>query len=328
MNTQPEPEISLHELAGAHETLAPLPPPGLDLTQETRALDSLLDAGRELKSVEPALIPLVCQMVLRELGRFPEAQRERLMFETLALTPPEDETILRILVERIPPIRIVQWMFAHPEPSQAYTVKRLERLFRSVPPHTLGGLLEDCAGLESTQRAVVSQALSVVGTRIVHLLRPLCENASEAEAARLLNQLVFIGDKTVAPLMSQLLRRIDQAQVTLVEAALKVLGATGDRAFVASVEPYLTHASAPVRMAAANAVGTLGGTLACEHLDRVIKQRSIGDDERKAALTALASINSEEARRRLRKFARAGIFGGLPEPLRVHAAALLETPNA
>ncbi|HAK97190.1 MAG TPA: hypothetical protein DCM87_19925 [Planctomycetes bacterium] len=328
MNTQPDPEISLHELAGAHENLATLPPPSLDLTQETRAVDSLLDAGHELMSLEPPLVPLVCQMVLRELGRFPETQREALMFETLAMTPPEDETILRMLVERIPPIRIVKWLLAHPEPNGASVVKRLERLFRSVPPHALGGLLEDLVRLESAHRAAVSQALSVVGTRIAHLLRPICENAAPPDAARLLNQLLLAGDKAVAPLVSQLLRRIDQSELTLIEAAIKLLSTTGDRAFVASVEPYLAHASVLLRMAAANAIGTLGGTLACEHLDRVIKQRNAGSDERRTALTALASIDSEEARRRLRKFARPGIFGGLPEPLRAHAAALLETHNA
>ncbi len=328
MNTQVGLEVSLSELAGAYEKLATLPPPSLDLTQETRALDSLLDAGHELVSLEPSMVPLVCQMVLRELGRFPEAQRESLMFETLAMTPPEDETILRMLVERISPIRIVKWLLEHPEPTGASMVKRLERLFRSVPPHALGGLLEDLVRLESAHRAVVSQALCVVGTRIAHLLRPVCENALKSDAARLLGQLLLVGDRAVAPLVSQLLRRIDQSELALIESGIALLSTAGDRAFVASVEPYLNHPSTLLRMAAANAIGKLGGALACEHLERIIKQRSAGNDERKAALTALASIDSEEARRRLRKFARSGFFGSFPEPLRAHAAALLETHNA
>lgn len=328
VDTQTEQVMPLGEVLSAYEKLAALPPPSLDLTQETRALDSLLDAGHELSRIEPSLLPLVCQMLLRELGRFPESRREELMFETLAITPPEDETVLRIMVERMPPIKVVKWLLEHTEPNGTHTLKRLERFFRCVPPHAFGELLDGLIELQPTQRDIVTQALAVVGTRIVHLLRPVCESASPPEAARLLVKLSLVGDKSVGPLVSQLLRRIDPSNLVLTETAIKTLAAGGDRAFVASIEPYLEHKSPTIRSTAASALGTLGGTTACERLERQIKQKQLGIEERKAALTALATIDSEEARRILRKFARPSIFGGSPEPLRAHAESLLEARNA
>ncbi len=328
MDTQTEHVTPLGEVLSAYEKLGALPPPSLDLTQETRALDSLLDAGHELAAIDPTLLPLVCQMVLRELGRFPESRREDLMFETLAITPPEDETVLRILVERVPPIKVVKWLLENPGPSSRHTLKRLERLFRCVPPHAFEELLNGLVKLPEGQRELVTQALAVVGTRIVHLLRPVCESASPAEAAQLLEKLTLVADKSVGPLVSQLLRRIDSENLVLIEAAIKTLGATGDRAFVASIETHLDHPSPTIRTAAAAALGTLGGAIAFERLERQIKQKHLGLEERKAALAALAALDTEEAWRVLRKFARPSIFGGFPEALRAHAEALLEERNA
>ena len=317
-------QTPLADIVQAAQRLTRLPAPEWEFTAEAQTLDCLLEAGMALQGLAPELTPAVCQMVLRELGRFPEEEHERILRATLTLPPPEDETILRVILDRVPCTSVLAWVLESIESDESVIIRRLKSLFRAVPHRDLSALLDAMAALRGPQRNYVAEAAAALEPRVARLVRPQCTCASPAEAAATLKKLTLFSAKRMAPIAHQLLGRISAADRESIETGLKIMGASGDRSMNAALEPYLSHTNAAVRDTAVQEVSRLGGAYAVEILERRARNKSLDLEERKGILTALGHIPGPASRETLARVARAGIFSAIPGELKRHAAELVE----
>lgn len=315
--------IDISALVHVYEGLNELPEPVLDLSTETQTLGTLLDVGKELERLAPQLVPLVCQMLLRELGRIPQPEREKWLRRILPLAPPEDDGVLRAVLERVSARKVLTWILAIPGEGADQSVKRLQSLFHAVSYEGAIELIDSLAGMQGAAAQLVRQALPVLRAKVIAFARPQCACAGPPEAASLLVRLALVGGKQIVPLVTQLIRRIDPADCATLQRAITVLGEIGDRSLAPTIVPYLDHDDRTIRLLAARELLRLGGESALQSLADMLRARSRDIEEKKAILTEAARTGRSDAARLLKGFARPGLFGRSSKELRRHAAALL-----
>ena len=64
-----------------------------------------------------AVVPLVpvCLLLLRECGRLPEEKRENLVHSILSIAPTDNETIMRVILGKVPLKKVFHWILENTE---------------------------------------------------------------------------------------------------------------------------------------------------------------------------------------------------------------------
>ncbi len=320
--------ISIPALLHLYERLLELPEPVLDLSTETQTLETLLDVGKELEHLAPKLVPIVCQLVLRELGRIPPEDRNTWLRRILPLAPPEDDALVRALLERVSATQVLSWILAIRDKETEKTVKRLQSLFHAVSYQGAIELVDTLGELDKESIELVKEALPVLRTKIVVVTRPQCADADPDYAACLLKRLSFVGGKQTVPLVAQLLNRLDPGDAAMLELGLTTLAAASDRSMAPTFAFYQDSDTPSIRLLAARILVRLGGSSSIEFVEKQLHKKTIDLEEKKAILTEAARMGTEEVRQLLKRFVRPLLFSRNAKELRRHAAALLGGDHA
>jgi hypothetical protein len=310
------------ELVHLYDRTRGSPEPVLDLSTEQQTLGSLLDVGKELARLAPQLVPLVCTMLVRELGRIPPAEREKWLQAVALMAPPEDDTILRAVLERVPATTVLRWLIERSAGEPEATVKRLQALFHAVSYEQAWQVLDSIREVRGPAAKLCAEAMRILRSKVIAATRGQLERAPAAEANRLLERLRFVGGAQVATIVSKYLGRIAPDDVRTLETALTTLAAAEDRSLLPTFAAYLSHEAPEIRAIAVEAIAAFGSESALAHLEAHVRSKALPLEERKDVLSRMAAAKTAAARAVLRRIARAGLFSRVPRALRAHAAEL------